>query len=67
MDESNRLFPFPNRSVACEILSSYVAEQVDNIEVDFEKLMKEFPALILALDQESSIAIKILENVLAKM
>ena len=66
LDESNRLFPFPNRSVACEVLSSYIAEQVDDIEVDFEKLVIAFPALRFALDQESSVAIQILENVLAK-
>ena len=34
LDESNRLFPFPERSLAFETLSSYVAEQIDDVKVN---------------------------------
>ena len=52
LDESNRFFSFPERSVACEQLSSYVAEQIDDVEMDFMKLEENYPALGLALNKK---------------
>ena len=67
LDESNKLFSFPEHSVACQTISIYVKKQIDAVEVDFVKLEKNYPALSLALrNNRNEIALKILEGALAK-
>ena len=53
--------------MSIELLSSYVAEQIDAVEVNFQELEKKYPALSFALgDNQNEIAIKILEGALVK-
>ena len=66
LDESNRLFSFPQRSTACEQLGSYVAEQIDGVEVDCVELEEKYPVLGLALKNKSEMALTILDLALKK-
>ena len=66
LDESNRFFSFPERSVAIELLSSYVAEPIDDVEVDFLELEKKYPALGLALNKTSEMALTMLDLAVTK-
>ena len=66
LDESNRFFPFPERSIGIELLSSYVAELIDDVEVNFIELEKKYPALGLALNNKGEMALTILDLALAK-
>ena len=65
LDESNQIFSFPERSIACDTLNIYVAEQIDAVKVDFRKLERKYPVLSLALgNSRNEIALKILEGAL---
>ena len=67
LDESYRFFSFPERAIAYETLNSYVIEQINAVEVDFQKLERNYPTLGLALgDNRNEIALKILEATLVK-
>ena len=66
LDEANRFFPFPERSLAFEMLSSYVAEQIDDVNVNCIELEKKYPAFGLALIDEKEMGLKFLEKTLAK-
>ena len=52
LDESNGFFSFPERSTVIQLLSSYVAEQIDDVEVNFLELEKKYPALGLVLNKK---------------
>ena len=68
MDESNRLFSFPERSIAYEILSIYVTKKIDAVEVDFLKLERNYPAFSLALGHSrNAIGLRFLESILLKL
>ena len=65
--EPNRFFSFPERSMARKLLTNYVTEQIDAVEVDFQTLERNYPALSLALgDNRNEFALKILEAALVK-
>ena len=67
LDESNGLLSLSESSVACQMLDSYVTEQIDAEKVNFQKLETNYPALSLALgDNRNEIALKILEDALVK-
>ena len=64
LDESNKVFTFPERSVASDILSRYTAEKIDDTSINFFELERKFPALGLALDVQNEFAVAMLEKVL---
>ena len=67
LDESNEFFSFSERSIAYENLNIYVSKQIDAVEVDFQKLERNYPVLRMALrDSRKEFALKILEGALMK-
>ena len=66
LDKSNRYFSFPERSVAIQLLSNYIAEQIDDVEVDFVRLEEKYPTLGLALNDNSEMALTMLNLSLTK-
>ena len=59
LDETNDVFPFPERPVAYERLASYVALQIDCVEVNSEELVKKLPGIDISLVKTNKIAFKI--------
>ena len=59
-------FPFPERSGAIEMLSSYVAEQIDDVEVNCLELENKYPSLGLALNKKREMALTILDLAVKK-
>ena len=66
LDKANRFFTFPERCLAFEMLSSSIAEQIDDIEIHFMDLEQKYPAFGLALIDKKEMGLKILEKTLAK-
>ena len=67
LEESNRFLSFPQSSTVCELLSVFIAEQIDDDVLDSRKLIRNYPALSLALGvTKNEIALKILEGALVK-
>ena len=57
LDESNRFFSFPEHSIAHQMLGTYVAEQIDGVEIDLFELQNKYPVLDLALNKKSEMAL----------
>ena len=45
LDESNKLFPFPERSETYDMLISYAAEKIDDVEVNLGEVMNKYPTI----------------------
>ena len=67
LDKSNNLLSHQETSVACDMLSSYIREQIDGVKVDFVELERRYPTISLVLRiNPNEIGLKILEGALEK-
>ena len=64
LDESNRVVSFPERSLVSELLITGTTEKIDDYTIDFSRLVEEFPALGLALNDRNKMAVGMLNKVL---